>query len=293
MTALSVRAKNNAVKHFFETKHNQIKFAPPTPEKKPIKNTQLGIEAERKNLEYLDYLLLKNYLYAMDGSQENITFTKKFYPKRKSYLIALLLSIVASKNFSNELKLSALKFVNKNFDLDEREIDKILGELEVIKPGTHIPFDYFNSEEDLIGYGLYNSFQDETIKYASIDSSKGNAYLGPFVDNLEKLNDKLGNDNDDRQLVIKPSPQMQNIKENSQDYYKILQMEPKCHEESEKDFIKRLRKQYFKLALKMHPDKDGAKEDFQELQNAYQYLLKEENHSSERETSNFRPTRRG
>jgi hypothetical protein len=292
------------VTRVIETAKKQIKFQPPKPaDDELITHKSLGIVSERKRLEELDLQFLINYLYAIKESQENnesqrnTAFAKKFYPKRLSLLASLLLSIVMSKNLPNDLKYRALKFFHENFDIDEALIDKILTELEAIEPEYYIPFSNFNIEDDIVGYGLYNSFQDETIKYVSVDSSKGNA-LETIADNLKKLNDKLdkGNENLDRRLVIKPNPKMrmheeeeifnrsgmgsqQNLPENSQrsswNPCEILKLEPRHTDESDEAFRKRLRKSYHKLILIHHPDKGGLKEDFQKIHSAYEELNKD------------------
>lgn len=283
-----------SVKRYIERENLQIKFAPPTPAEKPIRNMQLGIEAERKNLERLDILLFKNYICAIEESQANIAFAKKFYPKRLSLLVSLILSIVMSKNLPNGLKYSALKFFHENFDIDEALIDKILAELDAIEAVHYPPFSNFNIEDDLDGYGLYNFSQDERIEFVPTNSLKENALAA--IANLKK-HDKVDKDNEnlDRRLVIKPNPQMrmhdeeeffdrpgvgsqQNLPENSPpssfDPYKILEMEPKHINESEKDFQRRVTISFRRLALKRHPDKEGGtNEAFQELDRAYKGLM--------------------
>ncbi len=298
---LSRNPTNQAVTHFIESRNKEIKFGSPKPaDNELITNRLLRVRSERKKLEKLDLQFFMNYICAINESQENMVFAKKFYPKRLSLLVSLILSIVASKNLPNDLKYRALKFFHENFDIDEAIIDEILTELEIVD-SSHIPFSNFYSEETndgLLSYDLYNPSQTQIEDPLANNSKKVNPMTALCKELEEVVTEKLDKDNENlhRRLVIKPNPQMrmydeeeffnrpgmgsqQNFPGNSQrsllNPYEILGMEPKYTDESEDDFRKRLRKQYHKLILIHHPDKGGLKEDFQKIHSAYEELNKD------------------
>ncbi|WP_342219943.1 J domain-containing protein [Rickettsiella endosymbiont of Miltochrista miniata] len=308
-TSLKTPDKNPAYHRkltpFIEKKNKEMKFSPPKPtDEKFITNKLLGAKSESKKLEKLDLQLFVNYVHAIDASQENIAFAKKFYPKRLSLLASLILSIVMSKNLPSDLKHRALKFFHENFDIDEALIDKILVELEAIDSTHHIPFSNFKEiDGDLEDYDLYSPFQAEEDLF-STDSSKKVNPLVSIINSLENIinSKKNGNINlnsasaTTRQIVIKPNPEAmgcdqeeyfeipkggtkQNPTENSSNSlrnpYEILKLEPRYTDESDEDFRKRLRKSYHKLILIHHPDKGGLKENFQEIHRAYEELNKD------------------